>query len=72
MLGHGADLSTVTILANLMNTRFSPLQMVQAMASTPEYRIHQVQETYTRILHRPPDALGLKSSVAFLARGGTE
>jgi hypothetical protein len=49
---------------------FSRALLALTLASTPEYRVQQVQRLYQAVLGRPVDPWGLDVALRFLASGG--
>jgi uncharacterized repeat protein (TIGR01451 family) len=57
--------------SGLLNQGVSPIQIVQDIEASPEYRINQVEALYGQFLHRAADPAGLGGFVSFLQGGGT-
>jgi hypothetical protein len=69
LLGRLPDATGESFLKRLLDAGVPPTAVVQAIISSPEYVLHQVQDLYTRLLGRPADAVGLQGAVAALAGG---
>ncbi len=65
------DPSGLTTWGNLLNQGVSRTQVVRDIQSGIEYRTHEVQGLYGKLLHRAADSSGLNAFAALLGNGGT-
>jgi N-acetylneuraminic acid mutarotase len=71
LLGRAVDPSGLSTFTTALNQGATPLQVVQAIVSSQEYRIDVVESLYMQYLGRPADPFGLVPAVQFLESGGT-
>jgi hypothetical protein len=72
VLGRAADTSGLqSFTAELNSGTAAPIQIVQAITSSQEYRTDVVENLYSQYLHRAADPTGLTAWLTFLQQGGT-
>jgi autotransporter-associated beta strand protein len=71
LLRRPVDPAGLAAWTSLLDQGASRQQVALAIASSPEYRMEQVESVYESLLGRPADTTGLKSALAFLSAGNT-
>ncbi len=71
MLGRNIDVAGQNFWSNNLEHGFGHLNVTFLIANSGEFRTHEINQTYQKLLRRPADALGLSDALGRLGSGGT-